>query len=317
MKLKKTILLMSALAAAALITSCTNDNDEVNVNDGSVRFTAGIGKEAVATPTTRAAGTVWAAGDEIGIFMVAHATTDVAERAANRKYTTPAGDGNFSTDAAHMIYYPMDNSPVDFIAYYPHRDGASLDDGFAVTVATTQTAASQAATDLLWARADNSGTGYRKTDAGTPALGFAHCLAKLTMNCKVDGSVGDPSLLDAATVTIHGMNTSGTFDLKTGKPAADPAPGAPADITPRRLPATPAGFHGAYDAIILPGAYAAAALTVDFSLGRETFTWDVEAIDFTPGHEYIYTVTITRTGVTATATIKPWTEEVKDPVTAE
>ena len=68
--------MLSALAALCL-TSCNND-DEVSVNDGKVRFTAGIGKEAVATPQSRAAGIEWHKGDEIGIFMVKHGTTTIA-----------------------------------------------------------------------------------------------------------------------------------------------------------------------------------------------------------------------------------------------
>lgn len=310
------MILLSALAAVALITSCNNDNDEATVNDGSVRFTAGIGSEAVATPTTRAAGTTWGARDKIGVFMVARGTDDVAERADNRMYTT-SGDGNFSTDAANMIYYPMNNSPVDFIAYYPHRDGASLDAPFTVDIATTQTDGSQPGFDFLWARADNSGAGYKKSDADDPALNFTHSLAKLTMNCKVHSSVGNASLLDDATVTIHGTLIHGTFDLKTGKPTGRHPANTPADITPRRLAAVPAGFHAAYDAILLPGNYAHGLLTVDFNLDGEIFTWDVESIEFEPGHEYIYEVTITYTGVTANGTIKPWTQEVKGPVTAE
>lgn len=45
MKSKKTIVMLSALAALCL-ASC-DKNEEVSVYDGAVRFTAGIGKEAV------------------------------------------------------------------------------------------------------------------------------------------------------------------------------------------------------------------------------------------------------------------------------
>ena len=208
----------------------------------------------------------------------------------------------------------MDNSPVDFIAYYPYRDDASLNQAPSVVIPTVQTDASQAGCDLMLAKADNGGAGYRKTDAGNPALNFTHRLSKLTMNCKVDVSVGDALLLDDATVTIHGMYTTGFFYLNTGSLYISRNP---EDITPRRLAASPAGFHGAYDAIIMPAGYAAAALTVDFILNGNTFTWNVGAIDFEPEHEYIYEVTITYTGVTANGTIKPWDHEVKGPVTAE
>lgn len=90
------------------------------------------------------------------------------------------------------------------------------------------------------------------------------------------------------------------------------------DITPCQLSATPTGFHGSYDAIILPDNYDDNALKVDFTLGNgETYIWNVAKIEFAPGHEYIYKVTITRTGVTAEGTIAPWQEEPKGEVKAE
>lgn len=306
--------MLSALAALCL-TSCNND-DEVSVNDGAVRFTASIGKEAVATPQSRAAGTAWHAGDEIGIFMVNHGTTDIAEGAENRQYTTGNGTGAFTAVMNNEIFYPMNNgTAVDFIAYYPHADGAKLSTDLKVKIAADQTDETQRATDLMWAKADNSDTGYTKGANKKVEFTFGHCLSKLTMNCTVDFSVGDPSLLADATVTIKGMNTSNTFDLKTGMLSG--IPGIPEEITPRKL-ATSTGFHGSYDAIILPGSYNNGVLTVEFTLDGELFICDVEAITFEPGHEYIYKVKITRTGITVTGTIAPWTPVVKDDeVTAE
>lgn len=316
MKLKKTILLMTTLAAAALITSCTNDNDETTANDGAVRFTAGIGREAVATPQTRAAGTAWGAGDEIGIFMVDHGSTHIAEDADNKQYVTDKSDGAFTPAVGHEIYYPMDNNhAVDFIAYYPYREDIDFSTVLEIEIATTQTDATQAATDLMWAKADNNGSGYTKGRNTTVALTFGHCLAKLKMNCKVDASVGAPEVLDGGTVTIHGMNTFMKFSFFLG--ALEVMSNSIEDITPRKAATVPAGFHATYDAIILPNAYADGQVTVDFTTAGETFTWNVGDITLEPGHEYIYEVTITRTKVVANCTIKPWDTENKGPVTAE
>lgn len=313
MNSKKTIVMLSALAALCL-TSCNND-DEVSVNDGKVRFTAGIGREAVATPQSRAAGTAWHKGDEIGIFMVGHGTTDIAEKAENRPYTTADGTSAFTPVMGHEIYYPMDNSAVDFIAYYPHSNGAQLAAALPIEIALAQTGDTQRDTDLMWAKANNATKGYTKDAAATVDFTFGHCLSKLTMNCTVDASVGAASLLADATVTIKGMNTVNTFDLRTGMLSG--TPGTPADIAPRKLAVANDGFHGIYDAIILPGAYADNALKVEFTIDGEPFVWDVEAVEFKPGHEYIYKVKITRTGVTATGTITPWTPVDKDEVTAD
>lgn len=313
MKAIKNLVMLSALAGAMSLVSCSNDEEE-SVNNGAVRFTAGIGKEAVVSGTeTRASGTAWGSGDHIGIFMVNHGATTIAEGAANKQYTTAHGDGGFTPIMGDEIYYPMDGAAVDFIAYYPYAGTATLDDLLSVEIGTVQTTASQAGFDLLWAKANNSGNGYNKEHPGTVAFTFGHCLSKLTMNCKVHASVG-ASMPDDATVTIKGMNTRNTFDLKTGAPGA--TPDTPADISPNKAPGI-AGFHAAYDAIIMPCSYAAGAVTVEFEISGEVFTWEVEAIDFKAGSEYIYEVNITRTGVQVQGTINPWNPVERGPVTAE
>lgn len=314
MKSIKSIIILSALAALCL-ASC-DKNEDVSLNNAAVRFTASIGKDAVDTPQTRAAGAIWTPGDNIGIFMVEHGSTTIASGAENKHHTTATGNGVFTPAAGHDIFYPMDNSAVDFIACYPYSNGATLATALAVEIPTTQTADTQSAADLMWARADNNGPGYTNATAATPVnFTFAHCLSKLTMNCQVDTKVGPSSLLDAAKVTIHGMNTRNTFDLRTGMLGT--APGTPANITPRRLSAAPTGFHGAYDAIIMPAAYAADKLKVVFTIDGEIFTWNLGRIEFKPGYEYIYEVLITISEIKVTATILPWTKKNKNTIYAE
>lgn len=306
--------MLSALAAALCLGSC-DKNEEAIVDNGAVRFTAGIGRDAVATPQSRASGTDWHADDAIGIFMVTHGNTDIAEAAENKKYTTATGNGNFAAVLGHEIYYPMDNAKVDFIAYYPHKEGTALDTPLDVEIATAQTSDTQAATDLMWAKATNAapatpavpGPGYTKDGTTAPVkFTFGHCLSKLTMNCTVDNNVGAASLLNDATttVTVRGMKTTSTFDLATGTLTG--TPGTPTDITARKLSIAPADYDGAYDAIILPAEYGDGVLSVDFEINGETFTWNVGAITFEPGNEYIYKVKITRTGVTAEGSITSW-----------
>lgn len=156
MNVMKNLMTMCALASAVCLVSCSSD-DEMNVNnDGQVRFTAAIGNEAVvATPGTRASGTTWGPNDDIGIFMVDHGTEHIAEIYSNRQFRTTTGKENFSPVIGQEIYYPMDNSPVDFISYYPYTDGAALDTPFPVTIGTAQTDATQPAFDLMWAKANN------------------------------------------------------------------------------------------------------------------------------------------------------------------
>lgn len=307
------LMMFGALVCAVLVTSC-NVNDDIEDNN-AVRFTAGIGQQA--TPQddaagTRAASTNWAAGDAIGIFMVDHTSGDVVMNAANKQYTTLAGGSNF-TAVAGEIYYPQ-TGKVDFIAYYPWKTGYTLGTAIDVEIATTQTAGNQPEFDLLYATADNSGSGYDKvTNANdNVALAFDHKLAKIVMNCEGDPSIG--ALPAGMTVSITGMNTKNTFDLATG--SLGTSPGTPAAITPLKI-ATAATFDASYDAIIMPGRYGADDIKVTFTVNGDAFTWNVPAITFAGGLEYIYTITVTRTGVKFTGTINPWIQVPGGPGIAE
>ena len=247
--------------------------------------------------------------------MVDHGMENIAEKCSNRQFRTTTGKGNFSPVMGQDIYYPMDNRKVDFISYYPYTGGAALDIAFPVTIGTAQTDVSQPGFDLMWAKATNdNGKGYNKEQDATVAFTFGHCLSKLTMNCTLDASVGAANL-DDAKVTIHGMNTVSTFDLKTGK--QNGTPGTPADITPRKLATPTTSFDATYNAIILPAGYLAGAVTVDFEINSEIYTWNVDAVTFEAGNEYIYEVKITRSDVKATGTIVGWNPVPQGPVYAE
>lgn len=295
---------LSVLAISAILfSSCSNDDNSIDEStDGVVRFTAGISNQASAT--TRAAGAVWGANDAIGVFMVDKGTTTIAESAENNKYTTSTGDGNFAAATGNAIYYPMDGSAVDFIAYYPYTAGKTIGDAIAVDVSGAQTTASQATSDLLWAKSTNSGAGYSKTSS-TVALSFQHKLVKIIMNCKVEDNT-DIVAADfaSATVAISGMNTQTSLSLTNGTvaPATDVA-----NITPRTV-STATGYLASYDAIVLPASYAADDVTVVFTVNNEPYTWTLDAANaaFVAGNQYTYEVTLTRTGVTVTGTIQPW-----------
>lgn len=314
MKTNKMILWGGVMLAAATLWACDKNGEAAVLDNGLVRFTASISKEAVAKPQSRAAGTQWAAGDDIGIFMVGHRTTDIAHTADNRQFTTLDGNGSFTPVLDNEIFYPMDNSAVDFIAYYPYREGSKLGSTFPVYVAGTQTAASQAEIDLMWAKADNGGNGYTKESKTAVALNFSHRLSKLTMNCKLDPSVGISSMPDDATVTIKGMYRE--IEIAFEDARLIPINGTD-DISPRRFDTAPTGFHAAYDAIIVPMSYDAGEVTVEFTINGETFIWKVEGTQFESGSNHVYEVLITRTGVTATGSIQDWTTVVKGPVIAE
>ena len=308
MKRNKLQSLAMTFAGVLALASCSNDDIQ---GDGTraIQFTGGIGTQAVATPQGRAAGTTWNNADAIGIFMVTHGQTGIAENAANKRFTTD-GSSTFTPVSGNEIYFPVDGShKVDFIAYYPHKASVILDGSFEISIANQS---DQPSFDLLWAKANNNDAGYNKETSATVPLAFEHKLAKLTMNCKADASVGVESL-EGMTVVVKGMYTKTKFTVKDGTLGTSTTI---ADMSARKITAAD-GFQASCDAIILPGSYVAGNVTVEFTVNSETYTWNVGKVEFIAGNAYVYEVILSRTGVKATGTIKPWNTVERGPVYTE
>lgn len=278
----KTKLLSIWAIAALLFASCNTDDIIICNETPMVQFSGAIGNQSV----SKAAGATWNAGDAIGIFMQEAGGTSIA---INMQHTT-TGSSAFKAVAGNEMYYPVDGSAVSFIAYYPYKPAVTSLGNIDVDV-SSQT--NQPAIDLLWS---NNATGYSKTNTEAVSLNFSHMLSKLVINATAHESVG--ATLSGMKVIIKGMNTRNTFNLATG---ALGTASTKVDITPRTI-----ADGSAYDAIILPEAYNAGGVTVEFGVGADTFIWEVPAITFAAGKEYIYDIMLTRTGVQVTGTINGW-----------
>lgn len=294
------------IAVAALtFAACSNNENELTGTDGQpvpVEFTASVG-----VTETRAVDQTWSPADAIGIFMVKAGQTflpeQISEGAENIRYVVDAGKTNgFKADGS-TIYYPMDDSEVDFYAYYPQgsvtKEETTAHYLYAVNVAT-QT--DQEALDLMYS--DNV-KGKKKTDKAA-ALTFKHQLCKIVLTVEPGEGVSD-SDLDGLTVKVNGQKTTATFDLTSGVLKDD---AAAADITLYKQ-----ADAYVYEAILLP---AAASRTFEFDLNNghdAPFTWDMNK-ELAGGSKYTYTVRLNRTGVEVTGQIEAWNPEVGDTVDA-
>lgn len=303
-KTGKILVMCAVLLGVATFSSCSvNDDIEDGNRPQAVRFSADIANQAVndGVPTTKAAGTSWASGDAIGIFMVKNGTATIAENTANKQYTTTDGSTFSTATAGDEIHYPMNGSAVGFIAYYPWTNGKGIGDAISVNVAGAQTAASQAGIDLMWSA---NATNFSKTTPGYVALSFQHKLAKMVINCKAEPNTGIAAGdFNTATVVIDGMKTQTSLKLADGTLSGVTGLGT---IHPNKI-ATGSGFLASYDAIIVPAGYPAGEITVKFTVNGELYTWVLGMGTFASGTEYSYTVTLTKTGVNVTGAIKPWT----------
>lgn len=204
MKRRITRLFLS-VCAAAVFFSCTKDRTEtVNPTaDGKVEatFTASIGTG------TRVHDTSWDDNDAIGLAMLTHNETEIVNNVYNYHYYTPRADGVFepSTPSA-TVYFPQDGSAVTFRAYYPFYAGLDVD-----MLIPVSTADQTILPDIDLLSADHI-SGYSKQYPAVQ-LNFHHRLSKMifVVRPQDDSDFIDPSEL---TLTVKGMYTKGTYDLR-------------------------------------------------------------------------------------------------------
>lgn len=287
MKIKD--LLCMGLVSALVFTSCANNDDFSEWNDGTqpIKFTSSI-----QGMTTKATDAQWAEGDEVGIFMKAGNADLSSAISSNKKFLTSAAGVLSAATAGDALYYPADGSDVDFVAYYPYT--ASLSGTtYSVDVANQE---NQAAIDLLYS---NNAKGLNK-ESGSPALTFSHKLAKIVMNIETDGSIQS---LSGLAVSLNGFNTKADFSLVDGT-LSNAGTTAAINMLVNEAARTA-------EAIIVPGNQNSAK--VSFSLNGITKEAAIPTSTFEGGNKYIYTVKLSHSGEVMSiqfgeSTITDWTD---------
>lgn len=265
--MKRLLYLLAALPL--LFGGCNKDDNAPETGGTAVQFT---------TEITRASGTVWDTGDQIGIFMKTAGddiATSVALSAANVLYTT---DGMAFTTTT-PIYYPQ-SGMVDFVAYYPWRATPPSNPYIYKVDVSTQT--DPATIDLLWSN--------NATDKSTAsvALQFSHRLSKVVVKAVKGEDMKDEDFTDMG-ITIAGMPSQVDFSLADGTFGT---PAAFADITPRPLTA-----GEQYEAIIIPHT-GTAGRTMVFTVGDDSYIYNIPDTDnFASGKRYLYTITVSKTDI--------------------
>ncbi len=284
----KQIFLSAAIAALALF-SCNKENTaEVDTEPVAVQFTNGV--------ITRASGAEWAQGDKVGIYMFTTSTTTPYGDNSNVEYTNSAKAGSTATfsvvDAAQTIYYPLDDTNVDFLSYYPFSDSkVGAEDHIYEVDVNDQT--NKPAIDLLISN--------NLTDkaVNTVALefNFYHALAQL--NVVVNSGEGSPSL-DGLDITVSGLINSADYTITSDE--IDFGTTAATDLTI---------LDG--EAIVIPqtATISFVVTTTDNSIGFETSS---SSVVFEQGKITTVTLTLNRTSVNfkGDATITDWVNSGND-----
>lgn len=286
--MKQTRLFICGLLLAAL-ASCSQDNESVKEKD---RVAVGFNAQIVKVESKNMLKSVtssWYNGAQIGITMVETGTDIIAESADNKPYTYTSGS-SFSTSAANTIYYPVDGSKVDFLAYHPYNASVATLGMLTIDVSDQS---NQNILDLLFAKT----TGKDKSAPGVN-LGFTHCMSRITMAIAPGNGLTAADLQNLK-VELRGMNTRAQFSTADGSLSNSNTPAVIAIKT--------AGDGTSSEGIILPAAGGTYSFVFTLDGTGEPFIWNVPAgKEFKAGEENKYTVTLTRTQINITSSVSEW-----------
>lgn len=299
---KRNLFFSAGVAACALFAAgCSNDENMPggNDNDGRVALQVSSGIQ------TRAVDDQWEDGDAIGIFALMPGTTDVATdntsglEQRNRQYSTgKSALGTFDpASEAATIYLPVDGTTRDFIAYYPYQDEMT-DNTYTINLKNQQ---DQSDIDFMMAeKVQNIGK-------ANPAVQFRflHKLSKVRLNIATgNGFKGDNSELEGMEITLTGQQTTADFDVLTGDEVSI-VKGSEGIVL-----LTEADGRTSEGIVMPSNDYDGMQFEFRVKGHAQPYVWKLSKSDnaqkFEPGKDYIYNITIHRTAIEVTATIKDW-----------
>lgn len=282
---------------AMMFASCSDQHDPLpGDTTNEIKFVSGLND-----PTSRITtdGSQWLAGDQIGIYMVESGST-TPSATSNVRYTAESSASvTVFSPAETAITYPKDESPVDFMAYYPYS--ASVD--YAIyPIRLSDQSAGLAAHDLMYAKADNGGKGFT---SGSVSFEFAHQLSKIALYIFDEND--NPVTATVNTMTIKGMTTTANFYLNTGVLTEQ---ANKADIIPYKN-------ENSYDAVLLPFTFGTGH-EVAITIADKSYTWIMKnsysGLQMKGGYSYTFHIKINTTTGETTAelidfngnSIAPW-----------
>lgn len=290
----KTKVTLGLLALPFVFAGCSDDENLPGgeVNDGRVALQVSSGIQ------TRAFDNQWEAGDQIGIFMLGSGQNTVADGYGNVPYlVASAGTGGKAfAPVSEVIYFPTNGSKRDFIAYYPYSADKVTEGVYSIDLTEQD---SQKDIDFMLA---GKVTDKSRTDANV-SFQFAHKLVKIVMDIKPGDGVTADDLKNIA-VSLTGQPTTGTFDVLNGQNVTVTS----TDKKTVPLLAFKDDTHA--EGIVFPSENYDGMSFVFTTQAIGSYEWPLsesgKATKFEAGKKYLYTITVNKTAIKVTATIKNW-----------
>lgn len=220
---------------------------------------------------TRAIGTTWDKGDEIGVFVVAHqsalAPENIIDKNENLPFITTDGDGIFYAKSKN-IYYPQKEASVDIVAYYPYKSDLN---GYDYPVDITEQP------EIFYS---NNLTDVNKDNPQNNKLQFRRILSRVVFN--VTSNTSDVSL-EGLSVSINGAKTLASFSLSDGTLSVDEE-----SVKTITMDISGSNMQKQASAILLPTDHAS-DISAQFIIGDKTYIWTIPH-DLEAGKVYRYDI---------------------------
>lgn len=293
-EMTKTRMTLGLLALPFVLAGCSNDENLSGGNDNNGR----VALQVSSGIQTRAFDNQWEAGDAIGIFMLNNGQNTVADGYDNVPYRVEsAGEGGKAfSPSSEVIYFPSNGDERDFIAYYPYSADKVVNGVYHIDLTNQDP---QKGIDFMLAGkvADKS-----RNDA-TVSFRFTHKLTKIVMDIEPGAGVTADDLKNI-TVSLTGQPTVGTFDVLNGQHVTVTG----TDKKAVTLPANADGTHA--EGIVFPSENYAGMSFAFTTQAIGSYEWPLsqstKATKFEAGKKYLYTITVNKTSIEVTSTIKDW-----------
>ena len=278
------------LAATALtLAACTND-EMTTATDGKVALKVNA---SIGTVDTRAVGTQWTTGDQIGI------STEEGTGTYYKNVCYEWDGSSFTTSPNNAIFFETSET-VTFHAYYPYK--GSADYTGVSTAADNQTTANQPKIDFLYASGATASKD-KPTVNFTGDHAFTHRMSQITLTF----IEGDGMDLDGSwSYTLGGLKLQGTFFPQTGNATADDVTAALLTVNLTEVQPT-SGSYIAPSLILFPQEVTSIPITVTVGGQDYTATLSVKDGKLQSGNNYTWKITVSKTDISVgKAEIKNW-----------
>ncbi len=292
-------LALAGIAGVIFLSGCSKIEPQ---SEGvPIRISAGL------SMYTRATDTSFEQGDALGLYLVkwTSGTPGILQGTGNYGDNLPFSLTSSGWQTNVTAQYPQDGEKLDFYAYYPYVSSSALDgEGYRVhrVAADQRQESAYKGSDLLMASASGVSAGRSAVH-----LQFSHMLSKMEIEMKAGEGLTLEELTEA-TIAIKGVKTSGKVHLSSKAYQTDETKEDVIAHGTFSLASEGEKVSGV-SAIVYPQEIATGTGLIEIGLGGEKYLFTTtKPITLRSGYKSVFTITMSRNGLSVETGVTDWTE---------